>query len=812
MTPQNNNQGNATTAARQEEGLSIQDILILCLGHWLWFVISVVLCLGIATAYLLRTPKTYTRTASIMIKDDRKGNSISGLDQAFNQLGLVQTNTNVQNELISIQSPDLMLEIVRRMNMDVTYAVDGTFHEVQLYGTTAPIKVSFPEIADNMSVSFDIDLKEDGTVTLSNFADKESEYADIVRSKIDSNFIKTPIGNIKIEKTEHFQDALPEGEIHVRRNDIYSTTDNISKKFNCSLSQKEATIIQISYTDELPLRAEDAIRMLISVYNENWVKDKNQIAVSTSAFINERLQVIEKDLGNVDSDISSYKSEHLIPDIAAASNMAMQQASEANASVMDLNNQVYMARYIKSYLSNNSNRNQLLPANSGITNTAIENQIGEYNTTLLKRNNLVANSSETNPLVVDMDASLSYMRNAIITSIDNELKALDTRIRSLQNYSGQATSQISSNPKQARYLLSVERQQKVKEALYLFLLQKREENELNQAFTAYNTRIVAEPHGSQFPTAPVTRNILLIGLVLGLCIPAGFLYTRESLNTKFRGKKDLEGIVTLPYIGEIPMVRKKEKDVQKKELSSKRGKKKEEGLVVVKEGKRDIVNEAFRVVRTNLEFMIGNKDGHNVSIITSYNPGSGKSFLAVNMGIGLAIKKGKVLIIDTDLRRGSTSAYVDAPETGLSDYLAGRVDDFDSLIVRGKLHPNLDIMPIGTMPPNPTELLLSDRMKEIISAVRDKYDYVFLDCPPVEIVADTAIVEKLADRTIFVIRVGLLERSMLSQLEHDYQSGKYKNMSLLINGAERGGRYGSKYGYRYGYSSYGEYHYGSKKK
>ena len=808
MTPQTNNPGNV----QQEDGLSIQDILSLCLGHWLWFVISVILSVGMATVYLMRTPKSYTRTASIMIKDDQKGNSIGGMDQAFSQLGLFQSNTNVQNELISIQSPDLMLEIVRRMSMDVSYSVDGTFHEEQLYGTTAPIKVSFPEIADNMSVSFDIDVQENGTVSLSRFADIENEYDDVVNSKIDSNLIETPIGKIKIEKNEHFQSALPEGKIHVRRNDIYTTTDNITKNFKCSLSQKEATIIEISYTDVLPRRAEDAIRTLISVYNENWVKDKNQIAVSTSAFINERLKVIEKDLGNVDSDISSYKSEHLIPDIAAASNMAMQQASEANASVMDLNNQVYMARYIKNYLSNNSNRNQLLPANSGITNAAIENQIGEYNTTLLKRNNLVANSSETNPLVVDMDASLSYMRSAIITSIDNELKALDTRIRSLQQYSGQATSQISSNPKQARYLLSVERQQKVKESLYLFLLQKREENELNQAFTAYNTRIVSEPHGSQFPTAPVTRNILLIGLVLGLCIPAGILYARESLNTKIRGKKDLEGKVTLPYLGEIPFIKKKDSEGKKRILLGKRGKKQEEGIIAVEEGKRDVINEAFRVVRTNLEFMIGNKDGRNVSIITSYNPGSGKSFLAINMGISLAIKKGKVLIIDTDLRRGSTSAYINSPEEGLSDYLAARTNDIEHIIVKGTLHPNLDIIPIGTMPPNPTELLLGERMQDLISSVRGKYDYVFLDCPPVEIVADTTIVEKLADRTIFIIRVGLLERSMLTQLEQDYQTGKYKNMAVLINGAERGGRYGSRYGYRYGYSKDGEYHYGSKKK
>ena len=793
MTPQNNNPGNV----QQEDGLSIQDILSLCLGHWLWFVISVILCVGMATVYLLHTPKSYTRTASIMIKDDQKGNSIGGMDQAFSQLGLFQSNTNVQNELISIQSPDLMLEIVRRMSMDVSYSVDGTFHEEQLYGTTAPIKVSFPEIADNMSVSFDIDVQENGTVSLSRFADIENEYDDVVNSKIDSNLIETPIGKIKIEKTEHFKDALPEGIIHVKRNNIYTTTDDITKSFKCSLSQKEATIIEISYTDVLPRRAEDAIRTLISVYNENWVKDKNQIAVSTSAFINERLKVIEKDLGNVDSDISSYKSEHLIPDIAAASNMAMQQASEANASVMDLNNQVYMARYIKNYLSNNSNRNQLLPANSGITNAAIENQIGEYNTTLLKRNNLVANSSETNPLVVDMDASLSYMRSAIITSIDNELKALDTRIRSLQQYSGQATSQISSNPKQARYLLSVERQQKVKESLYLFLLQKREENELNQAFTAYNTRIVSEPHGSQFPTAPVTRNILLIGLVLGLCIPAGILYARESLNTKIRGKKDLEGKVTLPYLGEIPFIKKKDSEGKKRILLGKRGKKQEEGIIAVEEGKRDVINEAFRVLRTNLEFISQDvSDGARIQIVTSCNPGSGKTFLCINIAVSLAIKGLKVLCIDGDLRHASLSQIVSSPSRGISDFLSGREKDIEQLIVRNFDTEGLDIIPVGTLPPNPSELLANPRFTSLISELRSCYDYIFIDCPPVDIVTDTQIIQGVADRTLFVVRSGVLERSMLPEIQRFYDNRRFKNMCIVLNGTDMSGsRYSSRYGY-----------------
>ena len=510
--------------------------------------------------------------------------------------------------------------------------------------------------------------------------------------------------------------------------------------------------------------------------------------------------VIEGELGNVDDDISSYKSEHLLPDVQAAASMYMAAASEADASVRELNNQAYMARYIKGYLTNDNNKFQLLPANSGIDNPGITAQINEYNDKLLERNSLVSHSSDRNPLVVEMDASLSAMRGALATSIDNQLVALNAQIRSQQSAGGQATSQIASNPKQSKYLLSVERQQKVKESLYLFLLQKREENELSQAFTAYNTRVITMPGGSMIPTAPVKRNILLVAFVLGLLIPVVVIFMRENMNTRVRGRKDLEN-VTVPFIGEIPLYTRKRKGIFRK-------KPREVKSVVVKEGSRDIINEAFRVLRTNLEFMTGKDRKSNVITVTSFNPGSGKSFLTMNIAVSLAIKGKKVLVIDGDLRHGSASSYIGSPAKGLSDYLGGRIDGLDEIIVADPNHGNLDILPVGTIPPNPTELLFDDRLREVIDTVRGRYDFVLIDCPPVELVADTQIIEKLVDRTIFVVRAGLLERSMLAELEKLYEEKKYKNMSLILNGTEgSGGRYGYRYGYHYGYGS--GYHYGS---
>lgn len=784
---------------QQDDFLRIQDLLYLCLARWKWFVLSLMVTIGVATVYLLRTPAVYTRTASVLIKEDSKGKSVSSDLESFSEFGLFQSGTNVNNELITFQSPALMTEVVKRLRLDMNYFVPGKFHRQVAYGLTLPVDVTINDLPENESAGFTLKIQPDGTLYLSDFIRNGTDLdeKDVKGSLLDS--ITTPLGKIIIHTTPNYV----KGEaytLYVGKSSLYNAVNSCSSNLSVSLNSEKASVIDLSFKDNSTQRAEDVLSMLISVYNENWVKDKNQIAVSTSMFINERLGVIERELGNVDEDISSYKSEHLLPDVQAASSMYMAQSSEANAQILSLNNQLYMTRYIRNYLANDANRTQLLPANSGIESANIESQIAEYNKQLLQRNSLVANSSTENPLVVDMDQALASMRGAIIRSIDNQIVTLNSQIKSLRQTEQQTTSRIAANPTQAKYLLSVERQQKVKEALYLFLLQKREENELSQAFTAYNTRIVTPPHGSMLPTSPVHKNIFMVAFALGLLIPVVIIFMRENMNTRVRGRKDLENL-TIPFIGEIPLFTRKKKGIL--------GKKPQEvKAVVVKEGNRDIINEAFRVLRTNLEFMTGKDKTSNVIIVTSFNPGSGKSFLTMNIAMSLAIKGKKVLVIDGDLRHASASSYIDSPDKGLSDYLGGRIDNLDEIIVPDPKHKSMDILPVGTIPPNPTELLFDERLKQTIDTVREQYDYVLIDCPPVELVADTQIIEKLADRTIFVVRAGLLERSMLSELEKIYDEKKYKNMSLILNGTEgSGGRYGYCYGYRYGYGS--GYHYGS---
>lgn len=805
-----------------EDFIRLQDLMYLCLVRWRWFVISLVVTLGIATYYLLSTPGVYQRTASILIKEDGKSQSInSDVASMFSDMGLSGGKSNVNNELIAIQSPAVLLEAGKQLKLDVNYSEDGTFHPVALYGRTLPVTVHFYSLNDMQSANLDVEVKHGNLFSIvhasgTDKAGNQVESDEEVQGKLGQT-VRTAMGYVCVDQASGYS-AFVNGhesrKLHVTRTNLYAMTDHIKASLSASISEEKATVIDLTYKDQLTQRAEDVLNTIISVYRKNWMEDKNQMTVSTSHFITERLGVIERELGDVDKDISSFKSRNLLPDVETAAQQYMQKSGDVDKQILDLNSRLSIAQYIRSSLVGRVSKNQVLPSNTGIDSPGIEQQIAEYNKTLLERNNIVANSSEQNPLVADYDQNLNAMRRSITASIDNFVVTLRTQLGTLQANEVHTTSQIASNPNQAKYLQTVGRQQKVKEALYLFLLQKREENELSKAFTAYNTRVITPPTGSNLPVAPVRRNILLVAFALGFLIPVVIIFVRENMNTTVRGRKDLKN-VTIPFLGEIPFYISRKNRPTLKQLILFWKKPKEVRQIVVKAGKRDIVNEAFRVLRTNFEFTIGAHPEKNVIVITSFNPGSGKSYLATNIAMSLAIKEKKVLVIDGDLRHGSTSMLVGNPAEGLSDYLNGRTDDLKGIICHGEengLVKDFDILPIGTMPPNPTELLFSERLESLINQLRKEYDYIFIDCPPVEIVADTQIIEKYADRTIFVVRSGLMERSMLGDIEQFYKDKKFKNMSLILNGTKaQGGRYGHyyRYGYHYGYG-YG-YHYGSDK-
>lgn len=783
-----------------DDFIRIQDLWSMFVPKWYWFAISLFITLTIAVLYLLSTPPIYTRTAAILVKDNSKSSSSTSAMNDFSDLGIFKSNTNINNELLTLKSPTLMTEVVNRLGLNETFTIRKGLKNVDLY-KVSPVTITFCDKIE-VPLSFTIKFSSKEAFAISELEISGEDIGETLSAQMGDS-IQTSAGIMIVSPTQEFTDAFIGTSIRYVRGSVRAAVDTYSNALVAELGNEDATIINLSINDTSIRKAEDILNTLIEVYNENWIRDKNQIAVSTSQFISDRLGVIESELGHVDENISSYKSEHLLPDVQAASSLYMAQSAENNKELSTLNNQLSTAQYIRREL-NTKQLDQTLPANSGIVSANIETQISEYNNLVLDRNRLIANSSEKNPLVKNMASSLQSMQRTIIQSVDNLIVSLNTQIRSLRRQEEATTNRLASNPNQAKYLLSVERQQKVKEELYLYLLQKREENELSQAFTAYNTRLITAPRGSMFPTAPRKMNILLVAFAVGLLVPAVGIFMKENMNTKVRGRKDLENL-SIPFIGEIPQY----SGTKKKWWEFKHRKRQDMKIIVVNEGNRNIINEAFRVLRSNMDFMASKDNNQHVFVLTSFNPGSGKSFLAINIAISFAIKKKKILVIDGDLRHRTVSSYVDSPNKGLSDYLNNQIEDWKEIIVSYKGYTNLHILPIGTIPPNPTELLEDSKLSMLIEALRPEYDYIFIDCPPVDIVADAQIIEKWADRTIFVVRSGLLDRSMLSELENMYTGKRFKNLSMILNGTEStGGRYGYRYGYYYGYASY----YGSKDK
>ena len=774
---------------QQEEAFPIRELIFRCLAKWPWFVASLGICLLLGLYKIIKTEPVYHTSAEVQIKSDSKGRSISDQND-FSNMGMFTMRSNVNNELRAFQSPDLMSEVVERLNLDVNYYVIGRKRQYAYYGTDLPVVAKFIEPSQS-GTSFVVQFQTDSTtVRLKDFTSgSEKLKAGAVEGSY-GDTLSTPVGEVVILPNPTYMGSPSHGyEVVVRKGSVRGATGSYLSRLQVGLSDKQADVISLGIDDVSTQRGQDVLSTLISVYNKKWVQDKNQLANATSDFINDRLKVIEAELAGVDSDISAFKSEQMIPDVEAAASMYMQQSTVINQQMQDLSNQLYMARYIKSTLGNSGN--QPLPANMGISNAAIENSIAAYNSKLIERNNLADNSGENNVLVKDMDKALATMRGAISQAIDNEILNLNTQYGNLQAQSRQNTARIAANPNQAKQLLSVERQQSVKQSLYLYLLQKREENELSQAFTAYNTRIIKLPVSGSSPVAPKKMQIMLIAFLLGLLIPLGVIYLMMVADTKVRSKNDVKNL-SLPYLGEIPLASKKKTLFNRFKRTAVA-----DNTVVVRAGSRNVTNEAFRVMRTNLEFMT-KEAGSNVLAFTSFNPGSGKSFLSMNLGVCLAIKGNRVLLIDGDLRHGSLSAFVGSPEKGLSDFLAKKTDDISGIIIHHQEYGSLDVIPIGTVPPNPAELVADPLFGQMVSSLKRKYDYVIIDCPPIDIVTDARIINQYVDRTIFVVRAGLLDKAQLPELENLYKGGDYNNLCFVLNGTTKESGYYGHYGH-YGY-------------
>lgn len=776
---QTNNSSN-----KNDQGLNIVDLFMYLASQWKWFLLSILICGGIAWYNYARAPLVYFRSATVIIKDPSNKASTSGLDRFDNFINKV----NVANEILQFRSKKLMREVVQRVHADVSYQIKDGLRSNELYNES-PALVSLPDALPEQSFSFTMTLKDAKTVTLSDFSGIEAKPSYEVALNDTVAIIEGM--NVVVTATNYLRDSWLNTPIRVQKLPVESMVNYYKNALGIQQEEEEASILTLALKDSSPARAEDVLNTLITVYNEEAIKEKNQVAVNTANFINERLIIIERELGNVESNLESFKQRNQIVDIASSAGMYMTESQKYNADAMELETQLRLANFIKDYLTDPSKETDLIPSNTGISDMNIENQISLYNAAKLKRDHLIDDSSVNNPVVQELNNSLRAMKQSIIRAVDNMIVSLNVKRNDAQNREMRAQDRVTAIPTKERQMLSIERQQKIKEALYLFLLNKREENALSQAMADNNARVIDGAEGSNAPISPNRNRILLLGLLVGIALPGAVCLAILFMDTRVHGRKDIEGVISVPYLGEIPLDKEAMKDHRKK-------------VMAVKEQGDDIVSEAFRILRTNMAFLSKKDKPAQVITFTSFNIGAGKTFIARNLSMSLAYMKKRVVMVDLDIRKGTLSRHFGHYHVGVTNYLSDNTVKVDDIIQHQE---GFDLIPAGILAPNPAELLMDNRLDELMSELRTRYDYIIADNVPVGLIADATIANRIADLTIFVVRAGKLDRRQLPDIEKLYQEKKLKNMALVLNGAnpERHG-YGYSYGYGYGYG------YGTKKK
>lgn len=785
-------ESNPNYKKKQEEieDFNIKDFFKLCVSKWYWFLICGAISVGIAIFYIYRQQPKYERYEQVLVTDQDSNGGVGDISNSFATLGLFSKNTNVYNELITMTSPAILYEVADTLQLYMNYLERDGLRLKTLYGTNLPFRIDMLDIDLQEGANFRLKKNEDGSMEAFKFQrviqGKKIKYKDKIELAVNTGEFDSPFGRIKISDNPQY---IPNGknedkEYRISKMPMQTTVEQYGLLLKGDLADQDADVIELSIKDVSVQRAVDILNWVLIIYNQNWIQDKNRMAIATSAFIDERLKVIQSELGDVDKSIADHMKKSGLPDVETAIKVNLDFGSRLEQELIEANNQLSVAEFMQQFLNNPEHANSVLPINLGIDSEDLALQVTKYNELLLARNNILANSSATNPLVENYDRQLTQLRLGIDKSINNQILNLKTVVKSIQNEIGKMRNSLSNSPEENLPLLSEERQQAVKEALYLFLLQKKEENQLSQKFSADNVRVITPPVGSLKPVSPKKGLIIIISLIIGFGGPVILIYFIESLNTTVRNKNDLD-ILMMPFAGEIPQVGKK---ANLKELTNKnplrKNKDEKPPMAVVEPGKRDVVNEAFRVVRGNLDFMSGKNKSPQAIMVTSFNPGSGKSFVTYNLALSFCLKNKRALIIDCDLRHGSSSMYVGMPKKGLADYLTGATDDWKGLVVKTSASANLDILPIGKIPPNPAELLEDGKLETIIDQAKEEYDVVFLDCPPVNIVVDTQIVSQWADRTLFIIRAGLLEKAALKELNEFYEEKKFKNICVILNGTE----------------------------
>lgn len=763
------------------------DLLQVALKKWYYYVGAVVCSFFVAYIYLHRTAPMYQRMATVLIKDKDSGTRTPSEAEIFKEVGFMNLSGNVENEILIFKSLHLAEQVVRRLDLDVRYQIKGFWRPTDLYGVS-PVAVHFVE-GDDLACSFRLRLLPGKKVELSQLKYQDQELTETKTFALNDT-VQTAVGQLVVVPTGFYQKFDRELEIEVLKSTVRNTGNDLVARLGVTKASKESSMIQLNITDPVPQRAEDILNTLVDAYKEDIVNDKNTVARNTERFVVERLAILEKELGNVDNQIASYRSANQLID-GTQSGLYLQQADQFQNEAVQLQTELELTHYLKEYLLQPQNKKALIPVNTGVSETNLVNQISEYNKMRLQCDKLENTTALVNPVVQDLQQALLSLRESILRTMDNHIEALQLRLRSTVKQEARSTGKAANIPNQQKVVLSAERQQKVKEQLYVYLLQKREENALAEYIAESNARVIDRAKGSNRPVSPKVQMIYLSALILGLAIPTGFIFLMLIMDTKVRNRKDVEGKLTMPFLGDIPY-----HDWEKGKPHD----------TIVRADAQDAVTEAFRILRTNVDFMKGEQQGPLKIMFTSMNPDAGKTFVISNLAKMFAFAGKRVLLIDLDIRKGSLSRMFGGRKMkGITHYLVDSQMEMGELICPIKDCPGLDMIYSGAVPPNPAELLMSSRLDALLEELSANYDYILIDSVPSAVVADATIVNRLADLTIFVIRAGLMDRRQLPDVERIYQEQKLKRMVTLLNGVKKEHAGYGYYGY-YGY--YGGYGYG----
>ena len=792
-----NNQINTSNIEEQEENINLRTLLMKYLVYWPWFIASVIICLGVAFLYLRFQTPVYNSTAAVLIKEtDPRSKAMTqanGAVAALQDIGGFSMTSNFDNEVEILKSRTLIKKVVSELGLYIQHSKDQTFgYDIPLYHNT-PVKVHItPEEAEKLQggAKLNMTYSPEGKLNLTAKYTLKGEVAETSAS-FDSlpAVLPTPVGvfsftrndSARIEKTIKLNAWIASPTV---------VAQNYATNLTVTPSSKTTTIAKISVKNTHKQRAVDFINRLVADYNQDANDEKNEVAEKTAEFIEERIGIINTELGAAENQLATFKQQAGLTDLSSDAQLALQESSKYEQLRVENATQIQLVEFLKAYINQEENANEVLPANVGLKDQNLSTVIEQYNAMIIERKRLLRTSSESNPTIINMNTGIEAMRRSVQTTVESVLKGLYITKADIDKQTSKFEARINKAPQQEKEFLTIARQQEIKAALYTMLLQKREENAITWASTATNGRIIEEALAATAPIAPKKMMLVLAALVIGIGLPIGLIFIRDLLKYKIENREDIQKITQAPIIGELPRC-----DVRTN------------GSIVIQENKNNMMEECFRSLRTNLLFML--EKGQQVILFSSTQPGEGKSFVAGNTAASLAFLGKKVLIMGMDIRKpGLNKVFrLSNRAVGITNYLSDpEHTNLLNTIQHSDISPNLDILPGGPVPPNPTELVAREHLDHAIEELKKHYDYIILDTAPIAMIADTAIIGRVADMCVYVCRADVTPKDGFEYINILQREKKFKKIATVINDIDMSKRkhsygygYGRRYGYGYGY-------------